>query len=484
MGGLETEVTNATRNVLLEAAIWNPAQIRRTAQAFKLPSEASRRFERGVDPELPPLALRRGLELMRQVAGGTVAQGIVDVYGKPWQQQRLELTTAEVRRLLGIELSAAQITDILIRLGFECEMGVDSVLVLVPAHRLDVTIAADLVEEVARLYGYDKLPTTRLADELPPQYIDRRQLGERFIKDTLVACGLQEVLTYSFTNLETIAAFDGEQPNGAEYLQLENPLTPEREFLRRSILPELAQAFAANLREYPRVALFEIGRVFERHIGEVLPDEPNRLALVMAGERENSSWHTKDGDLLDYFDLKGVLETLFARLRIKEQISFQPADDSRFHPGRSAYIVRQDGQRIGIVGELHPDVRDRLALNIRRAVAAELDCDALTTLWQEPEYRQVYRQPVVYQDIAVIAPVTITAEQVRHLIRETAGTLLEGVALFDVYTGAPIPEGQRSLAFRMSFRAPDRTLADGDVNKIRDKITRRLGSELGATTRS
>ncbi len=484
MGGLETEVTTTTRNILLEAAIWNPQQIRRTAQAFKLPSEASRRFERGVDPELPPRALRRGLALMREVAGGTVAQGIVDVYAQPWQQPRLELTSAEVRRLLGIDLSAAQIADMLTRLGFECEVGVDSVLVLVPSYRLDVSVAADLVEEVVRLYGYDRLPTTRLADELPPQYTDEQQLGENFVKDTLAACGLQEVITYSLTNLATVATFDGTQPDGSDYLQLENPLAPERAYLRRSILPELAQALAMNLRERPRVALFELGRVFEPQPGEVLPCEPQRLAIVLAGQRKPLSWHEADEGLLDYFDLKGVLETLLSRLRIADTVSFQPADDRRFHPGRSAYLVTTGEASLGVVGELHPDVRDRLGLNVSRAVAAELDFDALLELREEPRYQTIYRQPVVYQDIAVVAPIAVTAEQARNLIRSTAGALLESVELFDVYTGPPIPEGQRSLAFRMSFRAPDRTLSDSEINKIREKIIRRLQFELGATTRT
>ncbi|HEX6287600.1 MAG TPA: phenylalanine--tRNA ligase subunit beta [Herpetosiphonaceae bacterium] len=490
MGGAETEVSERTRNVLLEGAIWNPPAIRRTVQAFKLPSEASRRFERGVDPELPPLVQRRALELLRQVAGGTVAQGLVDVYPSPWQPQRIELTSAEVRRLLGIELSAAQIADLLSALGFECEVGVDSVLVLVPSYRLDVSMTADLVEEVARIYGYHKLPATRMADELPPQYIDEVQIGERRVKDTLVACGLQEAITYSLTSLETVAAFQGDMPDAAAFPALENPIAPERSVLRREILPELAQALANNLRERSRVALFEVGRVFEPQPGALLPAEPRRLALVMAGQREPSSWHAATPPTIDYFDLKGVLETLLVRLGISDRVTCVPADDPRFHPGRSAYLVRsqsQDGaapDRLGVLGELHPDVRDRLALSVSRAAAAELDLDALLALRTPPRYEVIHRPPAVYQDIAVIAPTTVAAEQVHAVIQAAAGPLLESVGLFDVYTGAPIPEGQRSLAFRMSFRAADRTLSDSEVNKIREKIIRRLQSELGATTRA
>lgn len=483
MGGLATEVTDDTRNVLFEAAIWNPSMIRRTVQAFKLPSEASRRFERGVDPELPLVAQRRALELMRQIAGGTVAQGFIDVYGQPYQPRRIELTTYEVRRLLGIDLSAAQVADLLTPLGFECEVGVDSVVVLVPSFRLDVSLTADLVEEVARMYGYDALPQTRMADELPPQYQDEGLIGERLARDTLVACGLTEAITYSLTGSETIMAFDGAAAKLDAYAQLENPNTPERAFLRRDILPELLRATATNLREREQVKLFEIGRVYQLRPDSPLPDEPRRLAIVLAGRRMPLSWHAPESSVLDFFDLKGVLETLFERLGIDDRVVLQPLHDSRYHPGRAAALVSREGIRIGLAGELHPDLRDRFAISVSRVAAAELDLDALLQMREATRYRVISRQPAVYQDIAVIAPITIPAEQTHELIWATAGPLLERVELFDVYTGAPIPEGQRSLAFRMWFRAPDRTLSDADVNKIREKIARRLQHELGATVR-
>lgn len=483
MGGLETEVTERTRNVLLEAAIWNPSMIRKMAQHFKLPSEASRRFERGVDPELPPLAQRRALELLRQVAGGTVYQGIVDVYGKPYEAPQIELTSTEARRLLGIELSAAQMADLLTPLGFECEVGVDSVLVEVPPFRLDTAIAADLIEELARMYGYDKIPETRLADELPPQITDQNQLGERLVRDTLAACGLYEAITYSLTSLETVAALDGVEPEAASYVAIENPAAPERTHMRRSILPELAQALAANLREQSRVAVFEVGHVFHPQPDQILPHEPRRLAIALAGQREPTSWQSPEPGLLDFFDLKGVIETLLERLHISAPITYAPSTDPRLHPGRSATLLN-GAQPIGVLGELHPEARERLDITLSRAALAELDLDALLQVRQPPQYHPIYRQPAAYQDIAVVAPLTLSAEQVRRVILETAGALLERVELFDVYTGAPIPEGHRSLAFRMVFRAGDRTLADAEVNKIREKIKRRLESELGATTRS
>ena len=483
MGGVETEVSDATRNVLLEAAIWNTTTVRKTAQHFRLPSEASYRFQRGVDYELPPIAQRRALELIREVAGGSVASGLIDVYGKPWQPLRLELPASEVRRLLGVEIPPPRIAELLEALGFSCEAGAQSVQVEVPSFRLDVTNTADLVEEVARIHGYDNIPPTRIDDELPPPFTDQAQLDERFVRDVLVACGLHEAITYTMTGPQTIEQYDGTAPDIARYVQLENPIAPERSLLRRELLPELSLALAADLRERPRVALFEIGHVFEPRPGEVLPDEPRHLALALAGQSAPLSWRNPSPAPIDFFDGKGVLETLLQRLNA-EGSSWEPAEDERLHPGRSAVLRGPDGRELGTLGELHPQTRERLGLSTGRAVVAELDLDALLELRRTAHYRSIYRQPAVYQDVAVIAPLGVTAEQAQRVITETAGALLESVELFDVYTGAPIPAGQRSMAFRMRFRAPDRTLTDADINKIRERIARRLEKDLGATTRA
>jgi len=483
MGGAETEVSETTRNVLLEAAIWSTTAVRKTAQHFRLPSEASYRFQRGVDYELPPIAQRRALELIREIAGGTVANGIVDVYAKPWRPLHLELPASEVRRLLGVEIAAPRIAALLESLGFSCQAGEHSVQVEVPSFRLDVSNTADLVEEVARVYGYDNIPATRIADELPPPFTDQAQLDERFVRDVLVACGLTEAITYTLTGPQTIEQYDGTTPDLERYVQVENPVAPERALLRREILPELAVALAADLRERPRVALFEIGRVFEPRPGQALPAERRHLAIALAGQSAPLSWRDPSPAPLDFFDGKGILETMLQRLNA-QGIGWEAAEDERLHPGRSAVLRAPDGRELGVLGELHPQTRERLGLNVGRAVVAELDLDALLELRRTAQYRPIYRQPAVYQDIAVIAPLGVPAEQARRVIEETAGALLESVELFDVYTGAPIPEGQRSLAFRMRFRAPDRTLTDADVNKIRERIARRLESQLGATTRA
>jgi phenylalanyl-tRNA synthetase beta chain len=501
MGGAATEVSEVTTRVLLEAAIWEPTIIRRMARAFKLPSEASRRFERGVDYELPPLAQRRALGLMQQIAGGTVAQGVIDVYLRPWQTVVLDLPPREVTRILGITLTAHEIADLLRPLGFGCEVigGPDVVRVTVPSFRQDVTMLADLCEEVARMYGYDRIPTTLLADELPEQRANPSLELEEQVRDILVGAGLDEAITYSLTNMGSIAKTNPLDAEPARYLKLANPITPEREFLRLSILPTLLEALAQNLREYERVLLFEIGHVYLPHEGQVLPDQPRRLAIAMAGARTPSSWLSPSSEPFDFFDIKGAVESLLERLHLTEQVRFVPlTDDPRFHPGRAARLELRDSkpakpnsqpatrnsQPLGVFGELHPTVRERLELGVPRALAAELDLEQLLALAQPPTYRPISRFPAISQDLALIVGLEVATDQVVTAIRKYAGAMLESLALFDVYEGPQVGAGKRSLAYRLTFRAPDRTLSDTDVSKVRAKIVRGLEHDVGATLRS
>ncbi len=244
-------MSEQTTRVLLEAAIWEPTTVRRTAQALRLPSEASRRYERGVDYELPPFMQRRGLSLMQQIAGGTVAQGIVDVYSRPWQTVVLDLTPQAVEQLIGITISAEEIVGFLQPLGFGCELLSEqsAVRVTVPSYRRDVTVVADLCEEIARMYGYDRLPMTLLADELPEQRNNPAFELEQKVRALLVGGGLDEAITYSMTNMASVAKVAPGDADASQYLKLANPLTPEREYMRRSLLPTLLESLALNLRE-------------------------------------------------------------------------------------------------------------------------------------------------------------------------------------------------------------------------------------------
>lgn len=503
MGGAATEVSETTTRVLLEAAIWEPTIIRRMARAFKLPSEASRRFERGVDYELPPLAQRRALSLMQQIAGGTIARGMIDVYARPWQPVVLDLPPREVERILGIALSTEQIAGLLRPLGFDCQvLGEQSAArVTVPSFRQDVSILADLCEEVARMYGYDRIPTTMLADELPEQQANPSLELEEKTRDVLVGAGLDEAITYSLTSMGSVAKVSPGDADPAAHLKLANPITPEREYLRRSALPTLLEALALNLRERERVLLFEIGRVYLPQPGQPLPDQPRRLAIAMAGARVTPSWLDKSPEPLDFFDLKGVVETLLARLNLAEQLRFVPlTDDPRFHPGRAAALswgqgsgVRAqegtsrspapDPRPLGVLGELHPGVRGRLELGVPRALAAELDLERLIELAQPTRYRPISRFPATTQDLAVIAGLDVPTDRIAAAIRKYAGADLDALDLFDVYEGPQVGAGKRSLAYRLTFRSQSRTLTDADVNKVRAKIVRGLEFDVQAAIR-
>jgi phenylalanyl-tRNA synthetase beta chain len=487
MGGAESEVSERTTRILLEAAVWEPTIIRRMSTALRARSEASKRFERGVDLELPPLAQRRALALLRQVAGGTVAQGMLDVYPEPWKPVVLDLTPREVRRILGITLGAEEIARLLRPLGFECAVveadGGLAARVVVPSFRRDVTLLADLCEEVARMYGYDRIPTTMMADELPEQRTNPALELEQKARDVLTGAGLNEAITYSLTNMAEVARVNPAEADAALHLKLANPLSSEREYLRRSLFPTLLPALAQNLRERERVLLFEIGRVYLRREAELLPEEPRRLAIAMAGAREQQSWLSPRSEPMDFFDLKGVVEALLARLNASAEARFAPlTDDPRFHPGRAAALLVGQ-ERVGVLGELHPDLRERLEIEAPRALAAELDLEALTAASQPTRYRSISRYPATVQDLSFVVGVEVPAAQLEAALRKYAGALLESLTLFDVYEGAPLEAGKRSLTYRLTFRAPDRTLSDAELSKARAKIIRGLEHDVGAAIR-
>jgi phenylalanyl-tRNA synthetase beta chain len=489
MGGFETEIDENTRNILLESASFNMISIRRTTQALKLPSEASQRFGRGIHPALAEKAVRRASELMRVLAGGTIAQGLVDAYPVKPAPVVIELTTSEVERNLGIYFGLDEIVSILETLEFICEpMAEDTVRVTVPDHRLDCEYPADLIEEVARIYGYDRIPVTEMADRLPPQRANRDLDLEETVRDVLVGCGLQETVTYSLTNQEREAALDPglsvENLPSESYIVLSNPISGERSVMRRTLLAGALETAAANLRFRDRVEIFEVGKVFLPQPDEELPQEPRRLSIVMTGSRHGRTWlAAADEPGLDFFDLKGVVETLLERLHVSGAV-FEPVEWPTFQLGRTARLAVNDSE-IGILGEIHPAVRDAFNLPDRRVAAVELDLEAL--LAQVPPVwfvEAISPYPAVLQDLAVVVDEGVPAATVQALIAQTGGFLLKDVRLFDVYQGEPIPAGKTSLAYALTFQAPDKTLRDAIVAKQVNRIVKRLQQELGAEQRA
>jgi phenylalanyl-tRNA synthetase beta chain len=496
MGGYDTEIDESTRNILLEAANFDFISVRRTTQALKLPSEASMRFGRGIHPALAEPAARRCSELMRVHAGGTIARGMVDAYPAPPQPVVIDLTTAEVERNLGVRFEQEAIREILESLEFGCEpIGGDALAVTEPNHRLDCTYPADLIEEIVRIYGYDRVPVTEMADSLPTQRANRDLEMEEEIRDILVGCGLQEIVTYSLTNLAREAALypaKGAQDLAPEsYVVIANPITQERSVMRRSLLPTALETAAANLRFRGRVEIFEIGKVFLLAPGEELPEEPRHLSVLMTGSRGDRHWLASEGSDrgaegsrqgLDFFDLKGIMETLLERLHISGAV-YEPVEHPTFQPGRTARVSVGDAV-IGVIGEIRPVVREAFELPGHRVAAAELDLETL--LAQVPTTRliePISAYPAVLQDLALVVDEEVPAAAVQTLIEQTGGFLLKDVRLFDVYRGEPVPPGRKSLAYALTFQAPDKTLRDSVVAKQVKRIAGGLKKELGADLR-
>jgi len=485
-----------TKNVLLEAAAWNFINIRRTMQSQKMSSEAGLRFSRGVHPAMAERGLRRCIELMRQTAGGTVAQGIIDNYPLPAPVVEVDLPLNQVERLLGFSIPADEIVRILRALEFTVEPRGDVLHVIVPDHRLDIgtglTGCADLIEEIARIYGYDRLPLTIVRDELPAQRANVPLEREERARDVLAKAGLREIVTYRLTTPEQEARVTPEgQPSSwrqAPYITLANPISTDKVALRHTLLAGMLDVAASNARHTERQRLFEIGHVYYPVEGQELPDEPTHVGLLMTGPRDLPDWQgdARQGSI-DFFDLKGVIEALIKDMRIDGAVSYRPTEHSSFHPGRAAELVI-DKRVVGVLGEVHPLVRQAFGLGLdleKPVLAAELDLDALVA--NVPMLRNIEpvpTQPAVYQDIALVVDRSVSAADLEAAIREAGGDLLEDVRLFDVYEGESIPAGKKSLAYSLTFRSPDKTLTSEQANRQRDRIVQALQQAFNAEIRS
>ena len=507
MGGLESEVTEKTRNILLEAANFDYINNRRTSQILNLPSEASTRFGRGIDPELTVRGLMQAAELMRTMAGGVIAQGIVDAYPVKPVTKVVDLKPTEVKRLVGVAMSAEQIAEILTRLGFGIEMPGgegEPIRVTVPTHRLDVSLPADLVEEVARIYGSENIPMTLLEEELPPQRNNPDLMGKEKARDILVGTGLAEIISYSLVGAEDqarlLAAYGPDKPfqevlePGVPYptpcvmssqacVTLANPLTPEQKHMRTTLLSRMLMTVAANLRYQQRVALFEIANVYLPRQGQELPDEPVHLCIAMTGPRALPWWAGGDDTMMDFFDLKGVVETLMDKLGVSE-VAYVPSDSRIWQPGRAA-IISVGGEEVGIMGEAHPLVRQAFDLPEQRVCLLEVDLGALLAhVGGHVQHKPISRYPLVMQDLAFVVDREVPAQRIAELIREAGGEAIAEVKLFDIYEGKPIPEGKKSLAYTISYQDMNRTLTDSAVTRIRQRIQAHLEREINAQVRS
>lgn len=470
----------STTNILLEGAAWNFINIRKTAKQHNLPSEASFRFSRGVHPALAEQGVRRGLQLMAEWSGGKIAPGLVDQYPLKPVDPIITVRPQDVKRWLGIDLTAEEIAELLTRLEFQCTIEDNCVDARTPPHRLDIGQGiiglADVIEEVARSYGYDRIPETRMADALPPQIGNPVHEWEEHVRDILVNLGLQEVVSYRLTSPER----ESRLVSYNEYAVLANPIAPERRVLRRSLLASVLEAAEKNAR-FESISMFELGSIFEPVKGE-LPNEPRKLAMLMTGLRTPTAWDVKESLYMDFFDMKGRIELLLSGLRYTN-VSYAAVDSVGYlHPGKAAE-VKVNGQAVGVFGELHPLTKEKYEFGDAPVIVAEFDLDALRNV--EPSYGiiPVPEVPPVLEDIAVIVDESVPAERVASLIKQTGGKTVTNVRLFDVYRDEKIGAGKKSLAYSLTYQS-DKTMTDAEAAAIRNKIVKRLEHEVGARLRS
>lgn len=481
MGGLDSEVTETTTDVLLEGANFYGPSIMRTEAVLGLRSEASTRYEKGLDPEMIPPALDMACSLLVEICGGTVSVGTIDVRGEWKSPGPVRLRPQRVTHVLGKEVSSAEIAGILGNLGCSVREQGEEFVVTPPTFRADLEREIDLIEEIARLHGLENIPSTMPARREGSGGLSRSQKAMRLIDDTLAGAGLCQVITYSFADDRWPELLRlGLDDERRQMVRITNPLSVDQAALRTMLLPGLLASAAKNLsvRE-ERVHIFERGRVF-RPTGELLPEEKTHIGLLVAGEWEEETW-LRLGVPVDYFLGKGLVERLCKALHCA--VEFEAGSEPFLHPGRTAVVRTARGQTMGWLGEVHPLVLQAYELK-GPAVAAELDVEALLGGAQDVlRFRDLLAYPVVKQDVALMVDASIPAAALLESLRRAGGELLEEAAIFDVYEGAPLPAGKKSLAVRLSFRAPDRTLSEAEVNVLRTRMVEAARAEVGAELR-
>ncbi|QCV56012.1 phenylalanine--tRNA ligase subunit beta [Thermoactinomyces vulgaris] len=480
MGGASSEVTKETKTVLLEAAFFNPLTVRQTSKNLGLRSEASTRFEKGVDPEQILPALYRAVQLLRQLCGGVVSSDASVHKAGDVEEVTISLRHERLVNLLGVQISPDEVMDIFRRLRLPAEFENDVYQVQIPTRRPDLMMEVDLVEEVARLYGYDRIPATLPWGQQLPGALTKEQKLHRDARHMLRELGLNEVVTYSLTSDEAeqeIASLYDLQP-----IRVAMPMSKEHAVLRTTLLPQLIKVAAYNVhRGNERVQLFEVGKVYltQEETLTDLPEERLQLAALIAGPKAASIWKTPQVDAQNFYELKGILESVLERFGVRDA-EYQAADLNGFHPGRTALCVVED-EVIGVLGQLHPKLSKEYDLS--EPVVLQLDLEKLLKKDLQVIYEPIPRYPAVTRDLAVTVDENVPAGRIEAGIRKVAGELLESVTLFDVFTGEQIGEGKKSVAYSLVFRTNERTLTDEEVHQIHERIVHYLTEQFGAQLR-
>ncbi|MCY3739654.1 MAG: phenylalanine--tRNA ligase subunit beta [Candidatus Poribacteria bacterium] len=480
MGGYDSEITESTADVLLESAYFNPSSIRATAKTLGISTEASYRFERGADPGAVLAALDRATQLIAELAGGSICKGIVDVYPGEQPLHQIQFRPERVNFILGTAIEATEMAEILSNLGFEIKAdGTGNYQVTVPTFRSDLTREIDLIEEIARVYGYDNIPTTLPKGDIPVPAPNPSTEVRKRIKHFLLAAGMMEAINYSFCdpNCFDKIRFTADDPR-RDALKLRNPLSPEMSVLRTTLLPGLLENAQHNRNhQIDTIALFEIGSVF---IGNGAQKEPERVTGTLAGQVGDGVYSNPYREP-DFYDIKGLVEGILEVCGIVDY-TLEKTDASTFHPGRNAGVLLNDKQ-LGTFGEAHPEVLENYDLPYK-AYLFDFDLEALVegAIFAK-RFEPIPVYPKVERDLAIVVDAAVLSDMPTELIYATGGELVESVRLFDVYEGEQVPEGKKSLAYAITYHSATETLTDKAVNALHDKVVKHLNQKLGAELR-
>lgn len=472
MGGENSEVKDNTTSIFLEGASFAKENIRATSKKLGLRTEASSRFEKGIDVNLTEAAVNRACQLIEELGCGTVLNGMLDYYPKKEEVQKITANPERINKLLGVNVPMDQFINILERLEFKCNLiSSDKLELEVPSFRLDICEDADILEEVARIYGYENIPSATLEGNATAGVKTNKQKFMDNVKSNSIAVGLNEILTYSFVSPRGVDKLNlAEDDERREFVKIINPLGEETSVMRTTLIPNMLDVISTNLsHKVEEVYAFECGNTFRPQEG--LPVETKKLSIGMYGKE------------VDFFSIKGAVETILTNVGFDGYEVEPETKNLTFHPGRCAKLV-YNNICIGTFGELHPDVLENYDLN-QRVYVAEIDIDLVfENLNNSKVYNPLPKYPATTRDIALLVKDEVFVKQIEDIIKANGSDILESYQLFDVYKGAQIEEGHKSIAYSITYRSKDKTLTDEDVAKVHDKIVIELSEKLNANLRS
>lgn len=472
MGGLNSEIQDDTTEVIFESANFEGTNIRVSSKKLNLRSESSSRFDKDIDPNLAKLAIDRACALICELNCGEVMEGTIDIYNDVKEEGSITVNSTWINKFLGTEISKEEMKEALDSLDLITEIKNEDLIISIPTFRIDIAIKEDIAEEIARIYGYDKIPTTifKVSTEREPKY--KNELLTDKVIEIMVASGVNQSISYSFVSPKVFdkvnIPVDSELRN---VVKIKNPLGEDYSVMRTTTLPSIMESLGRNYsRNNDYVRLFEIGRIYLPNEDEKqLPTEKNVLTIGIYGD-------------CDYLDLKGIVENIIDGLGISKAKYVRESENQSYHPGKTAALMVRN-KKVGVFGEVHPDVTENYGINVNCYVA-ELDLDSLfeasTTV---KSYKPLPKFPAVTRDIALLCDDSILVAEIEETIRKAGGNLVEKVQLFDIYKGAQIPEGKKSIAYAIAYRDEKKTLEDKDISKVHDKILKALEHKLGAVLR-